>query len=545
MQKLSLLFIIFLIFSCNRSDRYGEKVIFRYNIPEGISSLDPAFARSLENVSTVNQLFNGLVQMDEELRIKPCIAKSWEILDSNRLYRFTLRDDVFFHASEAFEEARSRRVKAQDFVFSLKRLIDPEILSPGKWVLNEVARDEAGNLRIKALNDSILEIRLQRPFPPFLGILSMQYCSVIPKEAIAFYGEDFRSNPVGTGPFRFKYWSENTKLVLVKNEEYFERDEVGEQLPYLDAIAISFIKDQEVAFLKFLQAELDYLSGLKGSYKDELLDSKGQLRPEYQKKMKLMTSPYLNTEYLGFQLDPSLDIPNQEQLLEVKLRQAINCGFDRKKMLRYLRNGIGEPANAGFIPKGLAGYNPQKVKGYEYNPLRAKELLAEAGFPEGKGLKTIVIHTTAQYLDICEYLQYQLGEIGIPIRIEVNPAATNNELIAQGKVGFFRKSWVADYPDAENYLSLFNSENFSPSGPNYTHFSNPTYDALFEEAMLSENDSLRIDRYERLDSMLMASAPVVPLFYDQVVRFIPNYVEGIGVNAMNLLDLKRAKKTQK
>ncbi len=539
--------IIIVVFSafliaCNRGDRYGDEKIFRYNIPEGITSLDPAFTNILGNIDCVNQLFNGLVQMDEKLKVVPSIAKSWEILDSNKTYIFHLRDDVYYHENELFGKAKSRVVVASDFIFSFNRIVDPSLISPGKWVFNEVKRNPINELDITAPNDTTLVIKLEKAFPPFLGILTMKYCSVIASEALAEFGDDFRSNPIGTGPFQFKYWSENTKLVMLKNSNYFEKDVNGESLPKMDAVSISFIKDQEVAFLLFLKGDLDYLSGLKGSYKDELLNSRGELRPKYLEDISLSTNPYLNTEYIGFLLDSTVDVGIGNPLLNKNLRLAINFGFDREKMLKYLRNGIGIAANSGFVPQGLPSFNADELKGYYYDQKIAKDYLAKAGYPNGEGLEEIVISTTAEYLDICEYMQHQLGEIGIRIKIDVNPPATNNELVANSELRVFRKSWVADYPDAENYLALFKSNNFSPKGPNYTHFTNATYDSLFDYTMTISNEQKRNTLYLKLDSIIVANAPVVPLFYDQVVRFIPKHMSNIGVNPMNLLDLRYAEK---
>ena len=538
LRKSIFLFIIGLyFFSCQPTKEYGDKVIFRYNVPEGITSLDPAFSSLLGNVSATNQLFNGLVQADENLNLKECIAKSWEVLDSGKLYRFHLRKDVNFHRHPLFGKDSTRTVVAADFVYSFNRLIDSKLISPGKWVMNEVARNERDQLKMLALNDTTLDIYLKRPFPPFLGILSMQYCSVVPSEVVEGLGEGFRSQPIGTGPFRFQFWKENIKLVYLKNEYYFETDEEGNQLPFLDAVAISFIKDQEVSFLKFLKKELDLLSGLKGSYKDELLNSRGELREKYNAVVNFNTTPYLNSEYLGFLVDSSIENSQQNKAL----RRAINFGFDRSKMLTYLRSGIGFPAQHGFIPRGLPSFT-EGLQGFSYQPDSVRKLLIEAGFPNGKGLDPVVLSTTPQYLDICEYLQSQLSEFGISIKIEVNQAATNNELVANSRLSFFRKSWVADYPDAENYLSLFKSENFAPNGPNYTHYKNVQYDDWYNAAMETVSDSLRYVYYQKMDSTIIADAPIVPLFYDEVVRFTQPIIHDLGMNPMNLLVLKYVKK---
>jgi peptide/nickel transport system substrate-binding protein len=214
-------------------------------------------------------------------------------------------------------------------------------------------------------------------------------------------------------------------------------------------------------------------------------------------------------------------------------------------MLRYLRNNIGMPATSGFVPRGMPSFDPQRVRGYSYDPDRARQLLALAGYPGGAGLPAITLTTTSDYLDLCEYIQHELSEIGIILNIEVNTGAAFRERMANGKLEFFRGSWIADYPDAENYLSLFYSMNFSPSGPNYTHYRNPEYDRLFEKALGTLDDKRRNRLYQMLDSMVIADAVIVPLYYDQVVRFVPLDLKGLGSNPMNLLDLKRAKWAKK
>lgn len=537
---LMLFMLISSLISCKEKDVYQGKSIFRYNVPNGITSLDPAYARNLENISAVNHIFNGLVEMDSNLNIQPSIATSWEILDSGRLYKFHLREDVFFHDHPVFENGIGRKVVAEDFRYSFNRIVDEKISSPGSWIFTQVARKKDGTLYIEVLDSNTFSIRLKQAFPPFLGILTMKYCSVVPKEVTEKFGKDFRSMPVGTGPFKLQLWKEGNKLVLLKNEHYFEQDKNGNPLPYLDAVSISFNKDEEIAFLKFLKGEIDYMSGLNGSYKDEILDTKGRLREKYEDEIELVTQAYLNTEYLGFLMEGANE-DKTNPLQNKEIRQAINYGFDRGKMIKYLRNNIGTPATAGFVPQGLPSFN-EDFDGFSYDPTKAKKLLVEAGFPHGEGLPEIALSTTAQYVDLCEFMQHQLGELGIKIKLEVNPPATHNELVAKQELPFFRKSWVADYPDAENYLSLFYSKNFAPEGPNYTHFKNLEYDSLYEKSLSIVEDSLRFKLYHQMDSIIIEEAVVVPLFYDEVVRFVRKDVEGMGINAMNLLNLKRVRK---
>src|SRR5690606_20663331 len=236
---------IVLVLACSPQKQYDDSLIFRYNEAAGITSLDPAFSRNQANIWAVNQLFNGLVQMDDNLHVQPCIAKSWEVSDSGMTYTFHLRDDVLFHANECFENEEQRKVVAKDFKYSFERVRSTYLAAPGSWVFANV-------LTFDAPNDSTFVIYMKQPFPPFLGILSMKYCSVVPEEAVNFYGNSFREKPVGTGPFYFKIWAENEKLVLRKNTEYFEKDEEGNTLPYLESVAISFIPDKQSAFLEFI-----------------------------------------------------------------------------------------------------------------------------------------------------------------------------------------------------------------------------------------------------------------------------------------------------
>jgi len=260
---------------CNSTTENRSKDnVFRYNEHKNISSLDPAFAKDNANIWAVNQLFNGLVQMDDDMKITPCIASSWEISNNGTLYTFHLRSDVYFHKHERFGPERTRTVVAEDFVYSFQRLLDTKVASPGSWVFNQV---ESFN----ALNSNTLEIKLQQPFQAFLGLLTMKYCSVVPREIIEHSSQNFRSHPIGTGPFVFKAWYENNKLVFRKNTNYFERDRNGKKLPYLEAVAITFLPDKQSEYLQFIQGNLDFVSGLDASYKDDVLKSNGELNDNY------------------------------------------------------------------------------------------------------------------------------------------------------------------------------------------------------------------------------------------------------------------------
>ena len=537
-------FVIFLTLSlvfgaCNQSKNKDMRTVFRYNESAGITSLDPAFAKDQANIWACNQLYNSLVQLDSLLQIQPCLAKSWTISEDGKIYQFILRNDVYFHQTDYFSfPDGKRKLTAQDVAYSFKRIVNKEIASPGAWIFNMVAVDRNGNYCFSALDDTTFEIRLKENFPPFLGLLCMQYCSVVPQEAVEKFKKDFRKYPVGTGAFQLKIWEEGVKMVMLKNPNYFEYDENNNPLPYLDAVAISFIIDKQSVFMEFIKGNLDFMSGIDASYKNELLTADGRLNPAYQNRIQMLSMPYLNTEYLGFLMDENPNNP----LLKKEVRQAINYGFDRKKMLRYLRNNIGTAGTCGIIPSGLPSFDSNCIKGYDYNPQKARELLAEAGYKGGKGLPSIKLAISENYLDIVQYMAHELSQIGINVEIVKMQPAILRQFISKSQIPFFRGSWIADYPDAENYLSLFYSKNFCPNGPNYTHYRNPQFDKLYEQSQSTTNDSLRHVLYQKMDNLMMEDAPVVVLYYDIVLRFIQNDIAGMENNAMNLLTLKKVRK---
>lgn len=540
---LVLMAIGLLLSGCSSENTHSDKSVFRYNESNGISSLDPAFSNNLENIWGCNQVFDGLVELDEDLNPKPSVAREWQIDSTGKEYTFHLREDVFFHHDGCFPDSTGRRVTAEDFVYSFNRLLAPATASPGVWVFDKVDLERNGGF--EAVDDTTLKIYLEDPFPPFLGILAMQYCSVIPKEAIQHYGSEFRSHPVGCGPFKFAFWIENVSLVFHRNKNFWQVDSSGASLPYLDAVKIDFVQDKTAAYLNLLQGKYDFMSGIHPAYKDELLDPLGNLNPAFDDILYFQKKPFLKTDYLGILVDDELPLSSESALHNLKVRRALNYAIDRKEMVRFLRNNSVYPATAGFIPRGLNTFEGEVDYGYSFQPEKAKQLLREAGFPDGKGVETISLATTSDYVDLCEFVQHQWSRIGITAKINVLPTATHREFVAKSQLLVFRKSWLADYPDAENFLSLFYSENFCPQGPNYTHYSSPQFDSLYTKSQSVTDDSLRMDLYREMDAMVMAEAPVIPLFYDQVSHFIRREVENLETNSINLLDLKRVRKTEK
>lgn len=528
-----LLFITVLaVGGCYNSEQ-KDTGIFHYNESTGIASIDPAFAKNQSIMWPVHQLYNTIVEVDNNLNIVPSLATRWTISEDKTIYTFYLRNDVYFHDDPCFIGGKGRRFTAGDVEYSLKRILDKTLASPGSWIFNDKVDSSDG---FKAVNDTTFQVKLIRPYNPILGILSMQYCSIVAKEAVLKYGTDFRRHAVGTGPFQFVAWEEGQALVLRKNPHYFETDASGKRLPYLNGIKVSFFDSRATEFLLFRQKKLDFINDIDASFKDEVLTKTGTLRKDWRGKIALQTHPYLNIEYFGILVDESNPLLKNSPLKLKKVRQAINYSIDREKMVLYLRNSLGTPATAGFVPVGLPSFDSTKVKGYHYNPVLARKLLDEAGIKRGE--QTVIkLQTIPIYADIGSYIARQMEEIGLKVQVDVVQKSLLLELTSNSRTLFFRGSWIADYPDAENYLSVFYSKN--PAPPNYTRYSNKEFDVLFEKAIRETNDSIRYRLYQQADQVMMEDAPVVPLWYDKVVHLVQTNVSGFEPNALNLLELRK------
>ena len=498
--------IFFVLTACN-TDRADKQMVFRYNEPAGIPTLDPAFAKEKSSIWAVQQLYEGLVALDANNSITPALAIDWKIDSAATVYTFYLRDARFHNG---------KTVTAEDVVYSLNRLKDPAVASPGSWVVEGIST-------CKAIDASTVEIELQEPNASFLSLLAMPFCSIIPTGEIAL-----NSTPVGTGPFKFHVWHYGEKLVLHKNEMYWGIDNAGVQLPYLDGISISFLTDQQSAFLEYLRGNFDFLPNLDPSFKDDLLTRHGELQERYMAEHTLIRSPFLNTEYLVF---------NAERPLSRELRWAINASIDKAEMIATLRNGVGVPAAGGIIPVGLPGH--QTAGGIGYAPDSAESIIKSY-----EVLPELTLTTVANYRDLCEFVQGALAKLGWEIAVNVVPSAALRSEKSAGSLDFFRASWIADYPDAANYLMLFSSEMKAPNGPNYSRYSSPIFDSLYRTIQYLPAGEERTALMSTADAFLSEEAVCVPLYYDEVLRVFPSRTSGVRTNALNALNLLEAQVVQ-
>lgn len=513
-----------LLASCTEGTSLDDPRVFRYNESAAITSLDPAAARSLEHMWVVDQLYDGLVELTPDLDVVPCLARSWTFNDSSLTYRFLLRDDVTF--------TTGKRMTAKDVVVSLERLRDPEVISSGGWILDAVVPGG-----IVAVNDSIVDIRLNKPYPPFLGLLTTAYGSILDSEALLESGANLRSQPFGSGPFQLAWWLPDAGLVMHRNGRYWQRDEEGNRLPYLEAIHVDVVQDMGAEFLGLTQGRYDFISGLHPAYMETLLDEEGALRTRFEATLRHEHRPFLKTDYLGIRLDGK---ETPAALRDVRVRQAMSLALDRHGLAKHLRRNAVTPTDH-FVPPTMLGLVAPPAVAQDLE--RAQALLSEAGHPEGQGVGEIVLSTTSDYVDMCAAFQHDWAKIGLDVKVDVVPASVHREKVAQGECAMFYKSWLADHADAENFLGLFVEANFAPGGPNYTHFKDDVFESLFK-ASLNETDNResRMSAYAQLDSLVHSSMPVIPLFHDEVTHILSNKVSGWRIHPVNRLDLRRVTK---
>ncbi len=517
----------------------NDSSVFRYNESANLSSLDPAHARSLEPMWVTDQLFDGLVELTPELQVAPLIARSFEVDDTGTRWTFVLRDDVLFPRVEGVRGLESsRRVTAEDVVFSLNRIRDPLVASSGRWILDPLDESAPGKGLLAIGMDTVV-MTLHQPFPPFLGLLTTSYANIVAPEAVEQFGEDFRSHPVGTGPFNLAWWVEDVACVLHRNEVYWEQDSAGNALPYLEAVHIDFASDMGAEYQGLMQGKYDFMSGLHAAYMEELLDEDGALRTEHAALIRLEKVPFLKTDYIGINLSPASETA-WSPLQDVRIRRAMSQSIDRDGIAKHLRRGAVVPTQ-DFVPPSLLG----KVRHAErpiQDVVSAQRLVDAVRVEHPQDWGPIKLSTTSDYTDLCAALQFQWRAIGLDVDVEVLSSATHREQVSLGQSMMFRKSWLADYADAENFLGLFHSKNFAPGGPNYTRYHSPEFDATFNAAMNDLDPASRMESHRRMNAFIASDLPVIPLFHDQVTHFIRNDIRGWVISPVNRLDLRRVRK---
>ena len=551
------LFLIFLAFiSCSNKKEINNN-IFRINFPLGLETLDPVLSNSPQTIWALTFTNEGLVTFNTKNEIIPQLAKKWDISKDGLLYTFYLRENVLFHDDECFQSSKGRKITADDFKYCFERLNDPSTKTRGLWLLRDKIKgaqefidSKSGKSSaqinhiegIKVLDDSTLQIELYKPFAPFLSLLTMSYAWVYPKEAVEFYGDKFNQHPVGTGCFKFDKWELDKQLTFVKNKNYWDVDSLGNKLPYLDGIKISFTQSSETEFLDFLAGKYDYHEPSSETF-DFLVDDNGKLINENEKDYRLVRQNWLNTVYLIMIQNSELPAGKQSPFVNnKKLRQAINYAIDREKIIKYVLKNRGFPALNGPLPVGMPGYD-SSTKGFHYDKEKAKELLKDAGYPDGKGLDlTLVISNDEIQKSLSIAIQEQLKEIGINLKLEQMLQSALNTNQQDGEVAFTRGNWGADYFDPENFMSLFYSKNIIPFGPNKTGYSNSKIDELYEKSILITDFNERKKIYNEMERIVIDDAVWIYLYYNQRIYLLQKNISGFYLDGLNNINLKYTRK---
>lgn len=546
------------IAGCGGKDEVSKNTFF-YNEHDNFNTLDPALIGARASGWAGSQIFVGLVGLDSTMHPIPKLAKEWSVSEDGRVWRFKLRTDARFADDPCFPDGKGRTVTAEDVRYSFERVCRPETKSSGVWVFRGkvkgvdeyIAGFDSGKPPehvegLRVIDDSTFEIELIEPFAPFLSMLTIPYCFIVPHEAVEKYGEDFFQHPVGAGPFRLVEWVPDQRMTMSRNANYFERDAQGNRLPYLDSISVTFIRDLRTEFTEFQRGNLDMISGLEPTFVDAVFAPDGKsLTAEYS-KYTLYLVPSMSITYYGFQLDPGTPGGTGSPFVDNRyLRRALNYAIDRDAIVRYVLKGQSIAATHGPIPPGTPGYSG--VEGYHYDRDLAKRLLDSAGYPDAKGLPEIVIQMSdnERTKSVGEVVQEQLAQIGIKAQIRQVQFPQHREMYKSAKLPIWVSSWIADYPDAENFMGVFYSQFIANQGPNTTHFSNPTFDSLYRAALdphLSIEERAAI--YNRAERIVLDDAPWIFLTYSLVQRLTQPGISGYTVDPLDRLDLTYVRKQQ-
>lgn len=476
------------------------------------SSLDPVRITDFYAVTVANQIYDSLVEFDAHLNVLPALAQSWSASRDGLVWTFHLRKGVQFH--------NGREVTANDVVYSLSRFLDPSVKSPRGWLLDKVKRVGAfqigtkGPEGIQAIDSSTVQITLSEPFAPFITILGLPHMSVIPREEVERLGVDFASSPVGTGPFRLVRWERGREIILAANKDYFRGR------PALDRIQFIIFPGNAVSEMvrAFELGELEETpmeTPISPERREELLRT-GQYI--------VVRKPTLSLRLLGFNLE---HLPFNRR----EVRQAFNYAIDKFHLNQEIQEKPFAVAK-GILPPGMPGYNPE-VQGYRYNPDRARELLAQAGYPEGKGLAPVMFASGAKSgIARQDYraVQQYLAAVGVQVELkEFDDWPTFRQALQHGEHQIFRYARYADYPDPDNFLyPLFHSQ----SQTNYFRYRNPLVDRLLDDARREMDDLRRARLYRDVEQLILNDAPGVMLQHNTYEYLFQPYVEGIEVSAL-------------
>jgi len=455
------------------------------------------------------QIFDGLVQFDHTLAITPALAQFWKASRDGLTWTFTLRKGVRFH--------HGREVTADDVVYSFTRILDPAVKSGAADLFASVrgaqefregkARHVSG---LTALNRYTVEVELTEALAPFVSVLAVGHAKIVPKEIVEQQGGAFGTQPIGTGPFKFVRWDRGKEIVLAANSDYYDGSP----------------KLSRIVYRIFAGGHWDamYEEFQKGGLEDTPVPTRDYRRIVAEKTYQYVKRPMLNVRFYGLNT-------RVKPLDDRRVRQALVYAVDWDAVIEEVFLGRYTPAN-GILPPGTLGFNPQ-LKGYPHDPQRARELLAAAGYPGGRGLPTITIWSGSRNERVLQEharIKQYLEAVGVRAEFQyLTDWPAYSKSLAEGKPPVFLYAWFADVPDPDNFLSkLF----YSKSPRNFTGYANAVVDELLVKARREQDARQRVDLYRRAEQLILDDAPIIPVWHSNYERLFQPYVRSVEVNGL-------------
>jgi ABC-type transport system substrate-binding protein len=447
-------------------------------------SLDPALSTDVPTGRAVGYVFDGLTQFTPEAKLEPGLAERWDVSPDGMTYTFHLRRGVKFHDGSPFV--------ARQVLRSWQRVLDPAVRGGRGWPLYPVrgARDYAeGRAQtisgLAAPNDSTVVVTLTEPFAIFPKLLAMPVASIVPDSIPANFGE----RPVGTGPWRFAEWKHDDYLLFAKNPDHWGG------APKEDSLRARIIAEPSTAVAEFESGNVDVLQIPQGEAE--------QWQQNEERRRLLQSVPALQLIYIGVNT-------TRGPLADRRVRQALNHAVDVNTVINQLVSGRGRRA-VGVIPPTLEGADTARTP-YAFDANRAKQLLAEAGHPNGIDVD-LWTPTTPIYVRIAEAVQGYLNAAGIRAKIVQRESAAAREAARKGQTDLILKDWYADYPDAENFLyPLLHGANKGVGG-NVSFYGNPEFDRLVSASRREQDAGRRAQLYQQADSIAYQDAPMIYLYF--------------------------------
>ncbi len=548
---LHVFFLFSILVSCTNEEQpvrakggryYGGS--FSFISPERVTNLFPLATNDVHSQRVNAQVFETLLRINgKSMKTEPGLAESYSFDARKNEYTFNLRKDVLFHEDDCFDHV-SRELTAEDVKFTLEMACSGlEINKMGAVFSGRIkGADEfykktrtrlnpRGVTGIRAIDKYTLAIRLEKPFIGFEQLLTMSTLGVFSQKAYEFYAKNIVMHPIGTGPFRLNKL-DNDGLVLLKNTEYWRKDNFGNRLPFIDQIYMRYNPNKKDELRAFHNKEIDFVLQIPVDEIDHVLGTLKEAKSGKNVRHRLFSQSSLSLEYIAFSCRKGI-------FSDPRIRLALHQGIDRKKLIDEWLKGEGWPAIGGAIPEIGSFKRTLEEKKDLTNLSAARELLNQAGYPNGIGFPEQKMYVNAykgsSVHRMCQGIvdQWQKN-LGITVKIVLCTLDERNNAIATGKASIWRSGWVADYPDPENFLTLFYGR--SEKGSTKTGYFNQRYNTALDNALSETDPTKRNSLLKFCDQLIIAEAPVSPILTNDFLVMVNSRIRNFETNPMELID---------